>query len=1193
MNESKKKYWNRVQNLVVKYYRFSIGVFALFGLLLFVKEVRLENIFVKEARLEDIMAYMWGFFAILYTLFLTKSSSKFVEMEKNKKNIAYLTPTSDLCCNSKICLEDLKKSLKNEKILNIGLVGDYGSGKSSIINAYEEFYIGRDIAKKIGENLKNNFKKDLLAHIKSIIEDFFYIKDIINLVMSKLRKDKILKISLARYFDNEKQKSFEKEEKVDEKLEKAILEQLFYKVKQKKIPNSRLRKSVVIHKTCRGIFIFWVMVICNILLIFNVRKDFFWETYLNWLSDDLYTSNTILMIRDVCRKMVRPINLLNEIYYRYNWVSIVIPIIVIVDIYILYIFVIYILKKIKNFSLVLGKVSIETSFGENEDFNKNMDEIIYFFANTKYDKVFIEDLDRFDNIKIFEKLRTLNLLLNNCDDIDRKIVFIYAVKEKLFDDENTKVKFFDHIITVPPVLDSIRTNMKSAFGFEAGKVQSKDSHYGIRDYSTFIDIIGNVDDSRILNNIQNEYFMMYKMANNEDNKKFDYNYNKMLGLVVLKNVYYRELDEYMNEKNMGILSCLIEAKRYLTKSLEIELEKHIKEKGEAISEKYIRIYKNLKKGIVDVFSEEDIEFIDVNNNINIENFKNAFLREGILVFLKLNIFNTAINFKKGIDKKKYNDLQFNSKYILLKKLILRGYVDEDDLEYIKYYSIGSALIRRDGKYFIEYVQGNIKNKEATRLEFKYRIYDPEEVVNGLYRRFFNRKEILNFDLMDYLLTESTKMLGEKNNIDGKLDEVMNYLKCKKEECEKFIGEYIMRIIECINDNHNNKYIYENILNKFISLLLEKEYYDVIVLGPYNLYSKKKNELVFFDKVLKNVGVDSLYEIINKDSEEKFVQYFKEKIVEIMYSSEIKETVKKFIFYYTQEYNIDKANEKYCSKDREFDKYYEKLSQNKYKLVEENDEISFGVYPQTIVEDEDKKKEITKKGKIIEKFIDEGSEYYVYEVEENKENNKYLYSCKKHNYYKIEPLKWKILDGDAGGIKLVSSNVIEPFYKSKDSSEWVDFIEKRLDRIEKILYLFLNDNEKKAICNIRYKHNDKFGYIGCITQKGIKEIKKKDKKYFLLKCIGKNNKGKVDKPINYKAECTAYAFDRGALSGNYKNRFIIILDYLIKNVSWIVKIYLSMIRNIDFDYKKRYKYDKRFSGKGYINGVRPVITIKCP
>ena len=65
-------------------------------------------------------------------------------------------------------------------------------------------------------------------------------------------------------------------------------------------------------------------------------------------------------------------------------------------------------------------------------FNRHLDEILYFFQATNYDVVFIEDLDRFGTSKIFLKLRELNFLLNASKAVERHIVFLYAVKDDIF-----------------------------------------------------------------------------------------------------------------------------------------------------------------------------------------------------------------------------------------------------------------------------------------------------------------------------------------------------------------------------------------------------------------------------------------------------------------------------------------------------------------------------------------------------------------------------------------------------------------------------------------------------------------------------------------------------------------------------------------------------------------------------------------
>lgn len=86
-------------------------------------------------------------------------------------------------------------------------------------------------------------------------------------------------------------------------------------------------------------------------------------------------------------------------------------------------------------------------------FNKYLDEILYFFEVNNYNIVIFEDLDRFKNPEIFVKLRELNFLINNYEKVDRKVVFIYAIKDDVFLSKE-RTKFFYFIIPVIPYLNS-------------------------------------------------------------------------------------------------------------------------------------------------------------------------------------------------------------------------------------------------------------------------------------------------------------------------------------------------------------------------------------------------------------------------------------------------------------------------------------------------------------------------------------------------------------------------------------------------------------------------------------------------------------------------------------------------------------------------------------------------------------------
>ena len=155
------------------------------------------------------------------------------------------------------------------------------------------------------------------------------------------------------------------------------------------------------------------------------------------------------------------------------------------------------------------KVKDTTIGTENLDsesiFNKNMDEIVYFFEETKYRVVFFEDLDRLDSSKIFVQLRELNTLLNNSNTIKRPIVFVYAVKDDIFTEED-RTKFFEFIIPVIPVINSTNSGEILLDLFKANDGESF-KHDITLDY--ILDVSPYISDMRVLQNIHNE-FLLYK-----------------------------------------------------------------------------------------------------------------------------------------------------------------------------------------------------------------------------------------------------------------------------------------------------------------------------------------------------------------------------------------------------------------------------------------------------------------------------------------------------------------------------------------------------------------------------------------------------------------------------------------------------------------------------------------------------------
>ncbi len=87
---------------------------------------------------------------------------------------------------------------------------------------------------------------------------------------------------------------------------------------------------------------------------------------------------------------------------------------------------------IKQFSAGAATVTLDDK--SVSYFDQYLDEIVHFFeVSKKQDAVIFEDIDRFNNSHIFYTLRSLDTLLNGAPQIKKKIRFIYAIKDSIFD----------------------------------------------------------------------------------------------------------------------------------------------------------------------------------------------------------------------------------------------------------------------------------------------------------------------------------------------------------------------------------------------------------------------------------------------------------------------------------------------------------------------------------------------------------------------------------------------------------------------------------------------------------------------------------------------------------------------------------------------------------------------------------------
>lgn len=341
---------------------------------------------------------------------------------------------------------------------------------------------------------------------------------------------KYLNISLATFKDHLEVEGASNKEIEIEAIEKSILQQLFYSVDQKTLPRSRLKRIVTVQPReliANTLFIFiWTFLT---LFIFFPESIFFDKFSILARSDQLTQTTISLLFLLYCI-----VGLFTGIKY---------------------------IEKLKELKLKFQDTEI-TLNNEKVDsiLNKHLDEILYFFERTDFDVIIIEDLDRFENSEIFIRLRELNTLINNSKQVNRPIIFLYAIRDNMFKDKD-RSKFFDFIIPIIPVInptnayDLIRKNY-------INEENDSQLHKEIED--VFLHQVSlYFDDMRLVTNIFNEFKLYVQKLKNPN-----LNLNKLLALIIYKNYYPAEFANLHSNKGEIYEIFAIKKKKIITSQLE-------------------------------------------------------------------------------------------------------------------------------------------------------------------------------------------------------------------------------------------------------------------------------------------------------------------------------------------------------------------------------------------------------------------------------------------------------------------------------------------------------------------------------------------------------------------------------------------------------------------------------------------------
>lgn len=499
------------------------------------------------------------------------------------------------------------------------------------------------------------------------------------------------------------------------------------------------------------------------------------------------------------------------------------------------------INKIKVNKIKIKDCELELHQDSNSLFSRYLSEIIYYFQVTKCNLVVFEDLDRFPNdiaLKVIQELKELNTILNNGYGVN-KVVFIYAVKDNLFDSVEDKNKFYDYNLSVLPISTTFNSELNLI-----GLLKDQNAYAGLS--SKVIGIISKyIYDMRTLINIVNDYCLFKDITNTKNN-------DKLFAMVAFKNHFYKEYNLMFKEQD--IIKEAIQSSEIKRK----ELIKDLGEEKNIIVEEINRIKsdilnncKELKELLlaqniyeqdnsnymVDYFRFNSSELINISNFLS-DDFDMRQLEENTFEFRRTNgsiipesnVFESFGSKEEFIER--YNSLHNNNKILELEKLkeeiemkmtnvkllgineIFRQYFTKNDLKttgnnQLLYDLIKNNYITED---YMDYITapvifGNDDDSESLMysdseylMNFRQQKYSFNTKLTGfktilnIIKDDLDSPYILNYDLLHYLISNNLNQYLDKLFIqfkkinDIKLKFLLTFLKMYPNYWEFVLGK---------------------------------------------------------------------------------------------------------------------------------------------------------------------------------------------------------------------------------------------------------------------------------------------------------------------------------------------------------------------------------------------------------------------
>ena len=587
-------------------------------------------------------------------------------MEQDRKKFKSFVPRQDVDLG--IYKDALDYAIKNDEIKNIGIIGPYGAGKSSIIETYKV-----QNPKNSNDNTQNELK---FLHIS--LANFKEAK-------KTVKRDGIRKITAKVEGQGKRRKENE--------LEGQIINQLFYQIDEQHVPQLSLRrKNISENEVEYKATSYIVLTVFALYLIgfFTGFQSFGWRQE---LIDFLCSPITFALVL-VTMMSIIGVKLCDSIRNnRYQGI----------------------IKKIS-----FGGNELEL-FSTNDDsyFDKYLDEVLYLFENCGADVIVFEDIDRYEEIEVFKRLREMNFLVNKNRN-GKPLKFMYLVRDDLFDSKD-RTKFFDFIIPVIPVVSGA-----NAFELMKKEFQERDVNKGEIPSDDLLRSIGvYVDDMRIIMNAVNEYIIYSSKLPNQLKDP-----DKQFAMILYKNLFPKDFSDLQLRKGF-VYEVLTGGK---AKSVDGAGDPIIDWNGRNVceleEEEFDKYYKHISTA-----SQE------AKNNGK-----------------------DALTIKNVIE----------SNYAgIIRYFIFNGYLNENYDNYINYFY--PYDVNEGDKKFINAV------KEGKELEADYELESPRKILKNLGDKDFKRRAALNYDMTAYVLRDIENNKDKINSIvkqikgGNRLDFIFGYI----------------------------------------------------------------------------------------------------------------------------------------------------------------------------------------------------------------------------------------------------------------------------------------------------------------------------------------------------------------------------------------------------------------------------------